>query len=327
MSRKKKASPMWTEVNEPIRLKVGDIILWPKEVGPVKHLHGSVSTMRKLGFSVGRCRQTSYKQLRSLQTKSDRNRLFMVVKVHTNLHATRQMELVGITNENPIVSCVNTREIPLGCSLKTPDEAMISFIRGSYIMDNGTDIIRDNKFLGADDDHLGSAEEDICLQGLMEMRNRKFPHVKGVGKYIEGTLYRKEFHDSLYDPGQLVDVITDSFATFESDKRESETCITFNAKVLQNAHRYGMKVYRPSPKMYKELIAAMTAFSLGLITKRNRQYLEFTETFIEIINNFRKRLVRYTSKACGLTKRNFAVAAPTLKMLSEITGEFPDCTP
>lgn len=332
MSRKKKTGPMWTEVENPVRLKSGDIVLWPKETGPVKHLHGSESTMRKLGFSIGRGRLMSYRQMEFLQAKSDRDRLFMVWYTHTNQYATDRAERIGITGESPIVAYATAVEIPLDRTPDTPADAVIPFVQSAYRMENGNDVARNGKLLGDDGDHIGSDSEDFCLQGLMDMRARYFRNeIAFPGGSIESTLNRKPRGKSVYDRGMFEDVVEDSFAALVRPYRLrgaglEESSVSFNAKVLQNAGKYGMKIYRPSPKMREELVATMMTFSLGLIAERNRRYLDLTDTFLKCIRDFRKRLIGYTAKAHGLAQRNLRIATPTLKALSEITGSFPDCT-
>lgn len=317
MGSKKKTGPMWTEVKDVRRARIGDLLIWPAEKGRINHLHGSVSTMRKLGFSVGRrWNAASYEQIRFLTERPNETRVFIAVETSAAYSSDDVMSFGD--QSSPMVRDLSLRELPLHLIDGQTDPVAAVLTR-----DFGNDLLKPvigSGLFGQIGDHYGSSSTDWLGDDVLNIANR-------LGSTMRTDCARQAAEDErCLSPHVVSGILTaahcqmDEYCTGHKDKFQ----LKMPVQVLVNATRYGARLIRPTDDFLTGIYSMVASHAFGLLAGQHAALLDNITLVERQLKDFRKRIDRCMRFMRSSAKTGAKVAFGPLKALSEITGVSPD---
>lgn len=308
----KKTSPMWTEVKDVTRLKVGDLIIWPKETGRVKHLRGSVSTLRKLGFTVGKGRILSHPRAKFLLAHPEETKVYIVTHAQPDAIATDLADINSIKPCNDcIVRYVDACILPLNMAANMePSVTPYKFM--TYWSSDQASTVMTKNMLGKISDYLGAHPAD-----------------RHIGESIQRIL---RYSDAPVSDVPTKFVSCSNMSTMTSvleilgscaDNYDDSTIIRMSAASLINTTSRGVKIIRPSPKMNEAILASIVSHVNDCVVSHCVQLDKAIRLAIDYVKEYKKRVIKCVSNARSASKRNVNTARPVLTKLTEFVSSLP----
>lgn len=296
---------MMEELRDPTRIREGDLLLWPAETGKVNHLHGSASTMRKLGFSVGRrCGAVKYDQLKILQDDPTRPRFLVVLtKMVYSMDSTELDDALLIERPTDAkVKHVTVSEIPIS-DLKDGEYDLRAWALSSYgsllhYAYNAATLPTTLGFYSKDTDKfLAQAIED-----------RVSWEWRSVEENFQGNLRLPITFGERTGPMKYSDYEGMCFAVScppRAGHTKNDYQITIPATVLSNAARYGMKAFRLTEEGKRAIGVRYARYYASMAERRYHElYGYVTNVYLRIGKD--KNSLEERSKKFGVVKRVLA---------------------
>lgn len=289
---------MFQQVSNPSEAKVGDIIYWPAEKGKVLHLHGSASTMRGLGFSVGnRYHGTQYDEIQQLfQREPTKDRLFIVSSIvnrgrrRTETEATRQtlfsnsITEVTAQTENPVTH-IEVMELPLEIPNDTEDSMALyqlmnydPEISSWFGLEIGANTAFDfTKLLSTE-----NAQKELVK--VHEFLNENTKH-----RYMNKALHDNWVTSTISSPTNAFQEFAEAVAATKNEDGEVintgriPSCYraTMPTRVIKTAEKYGAKLLRPTDEFKRMYVRKLSEYLMKRACAQKSYLLVHARIFIK----------------------------------------------
>lgn len=258
---------MFTEVANPQLMQAGDVILWPGEKGKLKPLHGAASTMRGLGFSIGKNAGMSLESFEYLfHSNPTQSRLLFVTSCHTKgpkSDSQIEFELLSSASihhevvKDPVVSfCVQNLPINTAGELSVHDVQSIGDIIDHIPPD----------WFKASTEKIPFTKDHVVLDDSMEL-------VELIRDHFNTPRQLKKSGERAYlefDAGYYGDSIDE-----KPDRAFANIC--YQLCRLETINEYGNMVWTPHP--IHEMYARLSTETIKLCMRHGVKILRPTEEF------------------------------------------------
>lgn len=283
---------MFTEVEDPATIQVGDIVYWPAEKGKVMHLHGSTSTMRGLGFSVGnRTNGTTYGAIQMFQCRPEQAHLFVVSDIvktgkrRTEQDARYQSLFMNArqgvkAQETDPVTIFQVHPLPMEFPEVVPDNFEIYSLvyeqtpPYNWTVDLLDDMDVDNpRSRNLVFQHIPACDAQQALKSVCDHFGNKIYH-HWFQESSSSHCDNDQLFSELADEACSIRVSADKIlrGTDPLDYRGRSSCARVPVEVITNGAKYGVKVLRPTAEFQRAYAKKLLVYVIRR-TRAQRQVL------------------------------------------------------